>query len=63
MKGYIIARLSETSTWKGLIMLLAGVLGLDASGDEVRVSADQIISAGAALAGLLGAALPDKIAP
>jgi hypothetical protein len=61
MNDYIISRLRETSTWKGIIMLIAGILGFEASGEDIHITADQIISIGAALSGMLGISLPDKL--
>lgn len=52
---YILARLKEASTWRGLVMLgMAAGLKVDPA------MADQIIIAGATVAGLVGAIVPDK---
>jgi hypothetical protein len=53
---YIIDRTSEASTWRGLIMLVAGVSGLSISSEL----ATHIITVGMALSGLLGALTPDN---
>ena len=55
MKAYLIERLKEASTWRGIILLLTAV------GVPVAPAlADSIISAGLAIAGLIGAVTPDK---
>lgn len=55
MKEYLIARLSEASTWRGIIML-ATAAGVVFSAQQ----AEAVIAAGLALAGLVGAFSPDK---
>ena len=55
MKEYVLARLSEASTWRGLIML-ATAAGVVFSAEQ----AEAVIAAGLALAGLVGAFSPDK---
>ena len=55
--NYLISRLEEASTWQGLIMMVTSTLHLTIS--ENLDSA--IIAAGVGLAGLLAAALPDKL--
>ena len=55
MKAYVLERLKEPSTWRGLILLLTAV------GVPVAPAlADNIISVGLAVAGLIGAVTPDK---
>ena len=55
MKSYILERMKEPSTWRGIILLLTAV------GVPVAPAlADSIISAGLAIAGLIGAVTPDK---
>ena len=55
MKAYILERMKEPSTWRGLILLLTAV------GVPVAPAlADSIISVGLAVAGLIGAVMPDK---
>ena len=55
MKAYVLERLKEPSTWRGLILLLTAV------GVPVAPAlADSIISVGLAVAGLIGAVTPDK---
>ena len=54
---YIIARLLEASTLRGLVLLIGGLAGLDVSDTD----AEQIVTGALTLAGLLGAALPDRI--
>lgn len=55
MKDYLLARLSEASTWRGIIML-ATAAGVVFSAEQ----AEAVIAAGLALAGLVGAFSPDK---
>lgn len=53
--NYLKQRLLETSTLRGLIIALAGVLGYSLTDAD----AVQLIAAGQILAGLIGALLPD----
>lgn len=55
MKEYLLARLSEASTWRGIIML-ATAAGVVFSPEQVEA----VVAAGLALAGLVGAFSPDK---
>jgi hypothetical protein len=55
MKAYVLERLKEASTWRGIILLLTAVGIPIAPG-----LSDMIISAGLAIAGLIGAIAPDK---
>lgn len=55
MKQYIVDRMKEASTWRGIILLLTAV-GVPIA-PELQTA---IISAGLALAGLIGVATPDK---
>ena len=48
-KTYILARLKEPSTWRGLIMLLTG-FGVNLSPEL----ASQIVSAGVGVVGVIG---------
>ena len=55
MKTYLLERMREPSTWRGIIMLLTAI------GVPVAPAlADAIISVGLAVAGLIGVATPDK---
>lgn len=54
MKAYIIARLREPSTWRGII-LIATAAGVPIAPQHIEA----IVTAGLGLAGLLGAMLPD----
>lgn len=54
MNGYLLARLREPSTWRGLVMLLAAA-GVPLAPEMASV----VISVGMALAGLIGVATPD----
>jgi uncharacterized membrane protein len=55
MKDYLLARLKEASTWRGLTALLTAV-GVALSPDQVNA----IVSAGLALMGVLGVFTKDK---
>lgn len=55
MKNYLLARAKEASTWRGIILLLTAI------GVPVAPAlADSIISAGLAIAGLVGVMSADK---
>jgi len=54
MRSYVLNRLRESSTWRGIILLLTAV-GVPIAPEL----ADMIISAGLAVAGLIGALTPD----
>lgn len=53
MAAYLIARLKEPTTWRGLVLLLTS-LGLSLSSEQ----SDVIVTAGLALAGLIGVFAP-----
>lgn len=54
MKDYLVARLRESSTWRGIVMLLtAAGVALNAAQMEA------IVSVGMAIAGAIGVFLPD----
>lgn len=54
-KDYLLDRFKEASTWRGLVMLaMAAGLHIDPA------LADQIITAGVAVVGALGALIPDR---
>lgn len=55
MNPYIVDRLKEASTWRGIIMILTAVGVPIAPG-----MADAIIAVGMAVAGLIGVSTPDK---
>lgn len=55
MMAYLLARLQEPSTWRGLV-LIATAAGAVLSPDQQEA----IIAGGMMVAGLLGAALPDR---
>lgn len=55
MRDYILARLQEPSTWRGLV-LIASALGAALSPDQKEA----IVTGGLLLAGIIGAAVPDK---
>ena len=55
MKDYLVARAKEASTWRGIILILT------AAGVPIAPETQTaIISAGLALAGIIGAITPDK---
>lgn len=55
MKDYLVARAKEASTWRGIILILTAA-GVPIA-PEMQTA---IISAGLALAGIIGAITPDK---
>lgn len=55
MKDYILARMREPSTWRGLILILTA-LGVPLSPG----AADTIVAVGLAVAGAIGMAAPDR---
>ena len=55
MKTYLLERMREPSTWRGIIMLLTAI-GVPVA----PAMADAIVSVGLAVAGLIGVATPDK---
>ena len=55
--NYISARIKETSTLRGIIIFIAGMVGVSLSETDVVT----LIAAGNILAGLIGAALPDQL--
>ena len=55
MKTYLLERMREPSTWRGIIMLLTAI-GVPVA----PARADAIVSVGLAVAGLIGVATPDK---
>jgi hypothetical protein len=55
MKDYLLERMREPSTWRGVILLLTAI-GVPVA----PAMADAIISVGLAVAGLIGVATPDK---
>lgn len=55
MSAYLLARLQEPSTWRGLV-LIATAAGAVLSPDQQEA----VIAGGLLVAGLLGAALPDR---
>jgi hypothetical protein len=57
MKGYIKARLTETSTLRALVLLITSLAGMHLSETEIGT----VISFGLLVSSLLGASLPDKL--
>lgn len=57
MRSYLLSRFREASTWRGLVIFIAGLLGFSLS----EADALQILAAGQILAGLVGALLPDRV--
>lgn len=55
MKQYLVERMKEPSTWRGIILLLTAI-GVPIAPELQSV----IISAGLGVAGLIGAVTPDK---
>jgi hypothetical protein len=54
-KSYLVSRMSEPSTWRGIIMLLTAA-GVQIQPQMIEV----IVSCGMALAGLIGVVTADK---
>jgi len=54
---YILARLSEGSTWRGIIWIMTSLKLMQVSDDQ----AEHIASLGMAAVGVVGALWPDKI--
>lgn len=54
---YILKRLQETSTIKGLILFIASVAGLTLSAEQTNAAVYIVLG----IVGLVGASLPDKI--
>lgn len=57
LKAYLLARLAEPSTWRGLIGLLAGLIGYDLA-PELQA---QLAVIAVALMGLVGVVTPDTL--
>lgn len=55
MKAYILARLCEPSTWRGIVLFATGIAGFSITTAEV----DALISVGLTLAGAIGALSQD----
>ena len=55
MKSYLLERIKEPSTWRGLTLLLTA-LGIPLAPGV----ADAVIAVGLAVAGLIGAVVPDQ---
>lgn len=55
MTDYVLARLKEPSTWRGLVLVLTSI-GLGISPQQ----AEAIVAAGLAIAGLIGVFAPDN---
>ena len=55
MKAYMIERMKEPSTWRGIVLLLTAI-GVPVA----PAMAEAIVSVGLAVAGLIGVATPDK---
>lgn len=55
LKRYLLDRAREASTWRGLV-LIASALGASLTPER----AEAIVTAGLAVAGIVGAALPDR---
>lgn len=54
MTEYLIARLQEPTTWRGLVLVLTS-LGVSLSPEQLQT----IVSVGLGIAGLIGALAPD----
>jgi hypothetical protein len=58
MSNYLLARLAESSTWRGLVMLITA-LGVKVEPAQMNA----IIAAGMAAAGLIAVFMPDRKSP
>jgi len=56
MNEYLLARLSEASTWRGIMMALTA-FGVALSPEQIEA----IIAVGLAIAGVIGIFFPDKV--
>ena len=55
MKTYVLERLKEPSTWRGIVLLLT------AAGVPMAPGvADLVVAVGLAVAGMIGTVMPDK---
>lgn len=55
--GYLLNRLKEPSTWRGLILFAAGAFGLKLGQGTEEI----VIAIGVAASGALGTILPDRL--
>jgi uncharacterized membrane protein len=55
MKKYLLTRMHEASTWRGIVMLISA-MGITLSPEQTAA----IIAAGMALVGLIGVFVPDN---
>lgn len=55
--NYLINRLKEASTWRGIILFAAGVFGYQMPAETQAA----VIAGGVALAGVVGAVMPDSV--
>lgn len=55
--NYLINRLKEASTWRGFILFVAGVFGWQMPPGIQET----VIAGGVALAGVVGAVVPDSV--
>ncbi|HHT0302113.1 TPA: hypothetical protein ACTW34_000551 [Raoultella planticola] len=55
--SYLIERLKEASTWRGIILVVAGVFGYQMP-PGIQ---DSVIAGGVALASVVGAVMPDSV--
>jgi hypothetical protein len=58
MSTYLLARLTESSTWRGIVMLLTAI---GVKMDPTQMGA--IVSAGMAIAGAIAVFMPDRRTP
>ena len=56
IKKYVIARINEPSTWRGVVLFLSAV-GIDLVPDQTET----IVSFGLGMAGLIGVMSEDKV--
>jgi hypothetical protein len=54
--AYVVARLSEASTWRGIILVVTALCGWNVPEEKIAA----VVLVGVTLAGLAGMLLPDK---
>ena len=56
---YVMKRFKEPSTWRGIILLVAGSIGFHLSAGQT----DALVPVALAIVGAIGAFTPDKVGP
>ncbi len=58
IKKFLLSRLKEASTWRGIILLVAGCVGYQLNTEQQAV----LVTLALAAVGAIGSFVPDKIA-